>query len=250
MTAQIPDSVSLTHAGEHDSWTLAEAHGHGLYTPERYGRLLPTHHSTDCWRGFVADYRVERDRLWLLVHPHSLETVLEAWRAGDVSAFQGPNANRLQLHWNDDGTPRIEKPPEPSVPANPPEVEHLASGHPAVLIRFSGKLALGRDFIEELYRHGGFPEPWKFRRALVLSLDDGRVEEVSEVTEEMRLIREAHLRLAKALREGASAAPADAGVRDTTAAVHDALRRLQRIYALEHDLDGGVEAAPSDHGVN
>lgn len=60
MTAQIPDTV-LYGTGRYD---LAGVGGYGLFDPGEHG-LQVGMISTACWRGFICEYTVEDNQLFL-----------------------------------------------------------------------------------------------------------------------------------------------------------------------------------------
>lgn len=57
-------------------------------------------------------------------------------------------------------------------------------------IRYSGRLALGKDFLPERYVHMGYPPETSFRRVLHLTCENGEVKEVADVSEQVALRRE------------------------------------------------------------
>jgi len=64
----------------------------------------------------------------------------------------------------------------------------------SVVVRFTGKLRLAKDFIEEFYIDMGFQIPVAFKTVLDVTLRDGEVVEIKDRSEEMEKKRKAFKR--------------------------------------------------------
>lgn len=58
-------------------------------------------------------------------------------------------------------------------------------------LSFTGSLLLGKDFIQELYGHGGFHQDWKFQKVVSLCFTDGVLISARDCSAEIAEIREA-----------------------------------------------------------
>ena len=56
-------------------------------------------------------------------------------------------------------------------------------------IYFSGEVLLGTDFIEKLYFHGGFQNPWKFEKVIKLVFKKGKLIINEDISEHMAQLR-------------------------------------------------------------
>lgn len=56
-------------------------------------------------------------------------------------------------------------------------------------IRFTGKIRLARDFIQELYIHMGYQKASAFREVLDITTDEGRIVGVNDRSDEIKQIR-------------------------------------------------------------
>lgn len=156
MTAQIHDSVVWRNQ-EH---SLVGVEGAGLFDPAEHD--LDVHPTTTAnWRGWVARYVIQDDRL-RLADLHDVGLAL----LGDEKL---PKVN---------GVAPVREGRGPwSYPAlNLP-------------VPFSGRLLIARGFIQSLYRHMGFHPAWKYEESWELELDDGRLTEARDVSSSMEQLR-------------------------------------------------------------
>ena len=145
MTAQIPDTVWY----QKRQYALAGISGCGLFDPRehdiRVGMI-----STACWRGYLCEYTVEDDQLFL--------TALELGAAKPPDELFGA---RVRLGGTAAYWPiRVRQP-------------------------FTGGLLLGAGFIEELYVHMGYHPAWKYKTVLELTFDDGRLDAMHDRSQPM-----------------------------------------------------------------
>ena len=153
MTAQAPDIVHH-HNLEH---VIAGIRGNGLLTPEAFG-ITPTMMSTGCYRGYVAEFSVIDEQLYL--------TALTVRSADD----QYPEIDGVQPNKNGDyGNFRYEG--------------------LGVAVPFTGGLMIARDFIREMYVHMGFQKPTSYRTVIELLIHKGEVRDEIDYSEEMAQFR-------------------------------------------------------------
>jgi hypothetical protein len=153
MTAQIPDAVVYRQ----ESFSLIGLKGTGLITPEQFG-IRPAMLHTGCYRGFYNLYELIDDQLYL---------------------------TRMTVRSADGTYPDIEgtKP----VPVEIGSAQSYAGLR--IAVPFTGKMRLGKDFMQEFYVHMGFQKPSAFKTVLDLTLDWGRLlkaEDLSTYFAEMR----------------------------------------------------------------
>jgi hypothetical protein len=147
MTAQISDTF-IFEGKEH---FLIGIRGGDLIPPEQFG-MQPEKLSTACYRDFFSTYEVADDELYL-----QELTLREA--NNNYKPINGILAEKQ---------------------------EYQATYHNLKFrVPFSGKLRLGRDFVKELYIHMGFQKPTAFKTVYDLTLEDGRVVEIKDRSEEM-----------------------------------------------------------------
>ena len=149
MTAQIPDRVVY----EGTRFDLVEVDGTGLFDPAEHGLQVRMIH-TACWRGFICQYEVKRDKLLL---------------------------TSLQLG--------IDDPPRKLFGAKVNTSSGVIYEPLKVPQSFSGSLTLGADFIRDLYVHMGFAPAWKYERVLRLSFDYGDLTANEDLSEQMAQLR-------------------------------------------------------------
>lgn len=154
MTAQVHDRV----VWEGRDCLLVGIDGTGLFDPWEHGlRTQPT--TTANWRGCVAHYGVRDDRLLLL-------------ELTDVGLAIEPGR------------------PPPSLRGTLPQGER-GFAYPDLNwpLDFTGRLLIGRGFIQALYRHMGFHPAWKFEESWELVFDGGRLTSARDTSDEMRARR-------------------------------------------------------------
>ena len=57
------------------------------------------------------------------------------------------------------------------------------------MVPFTGKLRLARGFIEDLYVHMGFQKPSAFETVLDISLEEGKITDIKDRSQEAAKIR-------------------------------------------------------------
>jgi hypothetical protein len=145
MTAQFSDVVLY----EKRRYALAGISGSGLFDPSEHDirvRMI----STACWRGYLCEYTVEDNQLFL--------TALQLGAAQPPEEVFGAHVQP--------GATAVYRPIRVRQP-------------------FTGGLLLGAGFIEELYVHMGFHPAWKYKTVLELTFDDGRLDAAHDRSEPM-----------------------------------------------------------------
>ncbi len=147
MTAQIADTILFR--GE--EYSLIGIHGGDLASPRQFG-MTPKMMHTACYRGFYATYELGEHALYL-------RTLTLTEKKGRYVPIQG---------------------------IAPAEADCEATYHGlGVMVPFTGKLRLAKDFIREFYIHMGFQKASAFQTVLDITLKDGQVVEVMDRSQEM-----------------------------------------------------------------
>lgn len=147
MTAQISDTFLFNG----DTYYLIGINGGSLASPEQFG-MEPEMISTACYRGFYATYELTEKALYLRAL-----TLRE--KNGNYLPIEGINSLNKNYQAVYDGL--------------------------SVVVFFTGKIRLAKDFITELYIHMGYQKPTAFRIVLDITLKDGRVVEIKDRSQEM-----------------------------------------------------------------
>ena len=148
MTAQISDTFYFKRY----TYDLIGIAGGDLASPEQFG-MEPEMMSTACYRGFYASYRLTDEALYL--------TKL---------TLREKNNNYLPIG---EVKPKIDK------------YEATYTGLKE-LVRFTGKIRLAKDFIDDLYIHMGFQKPTAYKTVLDITLKSGRVLDIVDRSKEIR----------------------------------------------------------------
>jgi hypothetical protein len=159
VTAQVPDFVQ--HQGKR--YDVVGVSGEGLFRPSDWG-MDPTPTSTACWRGFVALYKVEEDRLYL-----------DQLEIGVAEAFGKPAIEPVRVF----GT----------LPQEQPGGYEAHYRFEDAVVPFIGGLLLGDQFLHEFYVHMGFHPAWKYEEVLELVFREGHLERTIDHSERIAEIR-------------------------------------------------------------
>ena len=153
-TAQIPDSV-IYKGNTYDliAWT-----GGHLVTPEQFG-MTPWMLHTACYRGFYATYELSDEQL-------SLRQLTLREKHGNYLPIAGvfPDVK------TDEG------------------IATYRDLH--VVVPFTGKLRLAKDFMQAFYIHMGLQQPFAYETVLDITVREGRVVAIADRSREMADIRE------------------------------------------------------------
>jgi hypothetical protein len=148
MTAQISDTFIF----KGEEYSLIGMKGGDLASPEQFG-MEPEMIHTACYRGFYASYELTEESLYLR------ELTLKE-----------KNENYLPIEG-----------------IEPAKEEYQATYHGlSLVVPFTGKIRLSKDFIEELYIHMGYQKPTAFKTVLDITLKGGRVVEIKDRSQEMK----------------------------------------------------------------
>ncbi len=147
MTAQISDTF-IFKCEEH---SLIGMKGGDLASPEQFG-MEPKMLHTACYRGFYASYELTEEALYLR-----------------KLTLREMNGNYLPIEG-----------------IQPAKEEYQATYHGlSVVVPFTGKIRLAKDFIKELYIHMGYQKLTAFKTVLDITLKSGRVVEIKDRSQEM-----------------------------------------------------------------
>jgi hypothetical protein len=147
MTAQISDTFIF----KGDRYSLIGMKGGDLAVPEQFGMEAEMIH-TACYCGFYATYECTEEALYLR-----------------ELTLREKNGNYLPIG----GT-------------KPAKEAYQATYHGlSVVIPFTGKIRLAKDFIQEFYIHMGYQKASAFKTVLDVTLKDGRVVETKDRSQEM-----------------------------------------------------------------
>lgn len=147
MTGQISDTFLF----KGDQYSLIGMTGTHLASPEQFG-MEPGMIHTACYRGFFATYELTEEALYLR------ELTLKE-----------KNNNYLPIEG-----------------IEPAKEDYQATYHGLnVVVPFTGRIRLAKDFIEELYIHMGYQKPTAFKTVLDITLKDGQVVEIKDRSQEM-----------------------------------------------------------------
>lgn len=147
MTAQISDTFFF----KGDEYSLIGMNGGDLASPEQFG-MEANMIDTSCYRGFYATYEFTEEALYL-----------------SELTLREKNENYLPIGG-----------------IEPEKEDYQATYHGLrVMIPFTGKMRLAKDFIMELYIHMGYQKPTAFKTVLDITLKDGRVVEIKDRSQEM-----------------------------------------------------------------
>ena len=139
VTGQVPDE--FRYNGE--AYSLVGISGEGLYTPADFG-MRTTMASTACWRGYQMFYDCVDGELILdtmFANPKEIKPI-----------------NGLMPREPDDGW-----------------MFKYVYENLGLKTKFTGRILLGKDFIDEMYVHMGFQSPESFRTVIELEVKDGEI---------------------------------------------------------------------------
>ncbi|MBT9155701.1 MAG: Penicillin-binding protein 4* [Firmicutes bacterium] len=151
MTAQIADTFLF----KGEPYSLIGMSGGALTEPEQFG-MEPEMLHTACYRGFYATYELLGDALYL----RSL-TLRE--KNGNYRPIRGIKPVKEDCKATYQGL--------------------------SVVVAFTGKIRLAKDFIRELYIHMGYQKPTAFKTVLDVTLEAGRVVEIKDRSQEVEAKR-------------------------------------------------------------
>ena len=146
MTAQITDRFE--YKGK--EYSLAALSAPIPFAPCQYG-LEPHGYSTACYRGFWCEYKIAKGVLALdNFHMYNDE--------GRYPEFNGVSVSEPKNDWLG---------------------LHFYKGV-NLLIPYSGKMLLGREFLEEYYIHMGYQRPYAYKELIELEFDAGKLQRTTD----------------------------------------------------------------------
>ena len=169
MTAQIHDKILI----DGDKFSIVGITGGELFTPHSLG-ILTVAVVTSCWRGYVCQYKISQGRLVLDELQISFASYTEDGKQ-IVGAQTSPPINGVS--------------PEPADKKKYPSFGDVYENL-NLEIRLTGSILAGDGFIQKLYVHMGFQPAWKYENVLELLFEDGKLQAMRDVSEEMKKIRE------------------------------------------------------------
>lgn len=157
MTAQIPDVMLL----QDKKFSIAGVNGDELFNPAQFG-LRPFPGITSCWRGDICTYQILYNKLLL----GKLEISLHQ---------QGPEIYGVR----------------PFFSAGTFDNTYV---HVNLQMDFTGEILVADKFIRGMYVHMGFHPAWKYETVYELSVSQGYVLNIKNVSEQMAQLREQMIR--------------------------------------------------------
>jgi len=139
---QVTSQITDTFIFMGDEYELIGIAGASLVSPEQFG-MVPEMLSTACYRGFYATYELTDEVLLL---------------------------RKLTLCEKSDNYLPID-----GVEPEKNEEYQATYRNLGVIVPFTGKIRLARDFINELYIHRGFQKPTAFRTVLDVTISNGKI---------------------------------------------------------------------------
>jgi hypothetical protein len=149
-TAQIEDSIIF----KGNEYSLIGKTEGEFATPEQFGMTAVTIH-TACYRGYYATYEVTEENL-----------ILRKFTLREKDGNYLPISGVL-----------------PVIDAK--KIQSATYSDLNVVVPFSGRIRLAREFIRDFYIHMGYQKATAFKTVLDLTLNDGRVVEIKDRSEEM-----------------------------------------------------------------
>lgn len=153
MTAQIPDSFLLLDQKS----SIVGVHGGSLFNPLEYN-LQPLPRITSCWRGYVCTYKILHNKL-----------VLDMLQVNLGS--EGPAINQIR-----------------PIFSNTTMFDNTYN-ELRLSMDFTGDLVVAEGFIRELYVHMGFHPAWKYETVLKLTVSQGNLLDIKDVSGEIAELR-------------------------------------------------------------
>lgn len=148
MTSQIPDT--FIYNGE--EYKLIALDGEGLITPQDYG-MNPKMLHTACYRGFYSTYDTTNDGLFLT--EMVIGKVEEGYKS--IQGIMPTLPNKDNRHY--------------------PTYKGLR-----LLTTFTGKIRLGKDFIQELYVHMGYQKASAYETLLEFTFEAGKLVSMQDIS--------------------------------------------------------------------
>lgn len=180
MTAQIPDKYRY----ENKEYAIVAMTKPMEFDPKNYG-LEPHSSSTACWRGYWCEYAIKNGRL-------VLERLLLFNADNNYPDFNGvavsPQEYKEIEYFN--FCDEEEKHQTKTIPANDGHRTYEAN----MEMKYTGKILLGDEFLNDYYIHMGFQEPWAYKDLKEFEFDNGELIAITDHSEYAEKMREQILR--------------------------------------------------------
>ena len=162
MTAQINDSFRYND----ENFSIIAISKPFDFSPVTEFGLKPTMGCTACWKGFWCGYVVDSIGIYL------------------DQLF----INTFDREYPDINGVSVEKDPKTGEPVS-------CMGHHVYkglnhMIRYSGRILLGKDFMYEYYIHIGYQNPWGYEALTELVFEKGQLVKTVDQTENAKIIRQ------------------------------------------------------------
>ena len=166
MSGQINDTFSY----EDNDYSISAIEFPGRFFSIKRLGITPMSPHTACWRGYVATFSIHNDKLVL----KALDTNNSNGEAQPVAingimpvVIQEKTSNKDYSGWRDWQYRDVNK-----------------------IIRYTGRVMITDDFIQERYVHMGFQSPLSYRKVIELSFDKGKMTGTNNLSETVANLRE------------------------------------------------------------
>lgn len=174
MTAQIGDIYKHNNA----EYTFVAASAPLSFAPKDYG-LEPHMSSTGCYRGYWCEYEITDNGL-------SLEKLYLFNKDGNYPAFNGKSiepAEYKEYQYIKNGKKLKDYFPK--------YFGHRLYSNVHLLIPYTGKLLLGKDFLQQYYIHMGYQRPFAYETLMEFVFEKGILLDTLDHSETARELRKA-----------------------------------------------------------
>lgn len=170
MTAQISDTFFYNN----ENWELIASTDEIKFDPRKYG-LEPISPCTACWDGFVCDYEITKESL-------NLKTlyICLGWPGYPGIIDESKEGPEYPVVMNTEAT----EVPEDSFSF----FDHCYNFN--MPVKYTGKLMLGKDFMQEYYIHMGWQQAWAFKTVKEFEFKDGVLVNVVDYSDKVEKVRQ------------------------------------------------------------
>ena len=156
MTAQIGD----IYKHHNEEYSIVALSAPLSFDPKNYG-LEPHPSSTACYRGYWCEYDITEDGLFL-------EKLYLFNGDGNYPAFLGKSISPIEYQECD--VYRGKKKTREKIPRH---MGHRVYENVHLLIPYTGKVLLGKDFLRDYYIHMGYQRPFAYKTLMEFIFEDG-----------------------------------------------------------------------------
>ena len=173
MTAQIGD----IYKHKNEEYSIVALSAPLSFNPKNYG-LEPQPSSTACYRGYWCDYDITDDGLFLENlylfngdgnYPDFLGKSISPVKYQECDCYRGKKKTRKKI-------PRF--------------MGHRVYENVQLLIPYTGKILLGKDFLREYYIHMGYQRPFAYKTLKEFIFEDGIPLDIIDHSETAEKLRE------------------------------------------------------------